>query len=67
MNSNNSEYSYTLSCRQEETIKAGDVLFSSCKWMETLIPESWTFFFQFEYLYSQNLMNKIFSLVLLLG
>ena len=45
MNSNNSEYSYTLSCRQEETIKTGDVLFSGCKWMETLIPESWTFFF----------------------
>ena len=45
MESNSSEYSHILSCKQEETIKASDVLFSGYKWMETSIPETWSFVF----------------------
>jgi hypothetical protein len=37
------EGSHTLSSKKEETRKAlGDVLFSNCKWMKRLIPNTWT-------------------------
>ena len=36
-----SECSHALSSREEEIIKAGDVFFSDCKWMEISIPKTW--------------------------
>ena len=39
---NSSECSHALSSREEEIIKAGDVFFSDCKWMEISIPKTWT-------------------------